>query len=449
MRNYFKYISLLSVLVALPFWPTPAIAQTVELPTVTSLSTDFISVATDEPYTSTIALYGTNLDYLLYHPTTIAIGDITGTVLSGNATGMNISFNIDSSLIIDREEILPLTLTLEDQSIVESATTVTVFNPFVGEYVTQESKQLFNDVEHPHQRNKDTLGLNVHWALGSDADVDDLYAKRLDDSKTQWVREHISYEEVMGNDSAAWLKRYDEIMLQYRDRDIQVVAMLAYGDGHDIYRQPDEWKRFVRIMAKRYGSYVDAWEIWNEPDSSDYLSPNSNWKTYRPILKTGSAMIREYDPDAIVLNGAVSDLTDREFTKKLYQYGEQYFDDLNIHPYYCDEYLSDGENLQQMIDDIAGIQKVVDRYRPGDRIWITEFGCSTGAEGVTNKLVKKYVKQGSKALLSDDNIGPILLYTMRDRDFLTDDPYEAYFGLMDEELSPKPVWRWYKQLSKH
>ncbi len=441
----FTGITILSVLIlGVRFAP----AQAVDLPSVDSFSTDFISVATEESYTSTIALYGTNLDYLLFNPTTIQFGAITGTVVSGNDTGLNVSFTIDSSLISEREMVEPLTITLADASVIESTSTVTVFNPFVGEYVKQQSKQLTEQIQHPHQRTKETIGLNVHWTLGGEAELDDLYAQRLDGSHTSWVREHISYEEVMGDDSAAWLKRYDQTMLNYRDRDLHVVAMLAYGDGSDPYRQPDHWKQFVRMMAKRYGNYVDAWEIWNEPDSSTYLSPHSNWKTYRPILKTGSAMIREYDPDAVVLTGAVSELTDLEFTKKLYQKGKRYFDDFNMHPYYCDEYVADGSSLQQMTEAVEQIIKVVNRYRPADQIWITEFGCSTGTAGVTNKIAKHYIKQGTKALLSYDQVGPILLYTFRDRTYLTDDPYEAYFGLMDENLEPKPIWSWYRQLKR-
>lgn len=434
---------LIFTLLTFPSW---ALAQTADVPVVDSLSTDFLSVATAEPYTTTVALYGSNLDYLLFNPVTIQLGDLTGTVVSGNDTGVNVSFTVDSSLITEREATDHLTITLTDSTTVTAATSVFVFNPFVGDYVSQQSKQLVKNLDHPHKRSKDTIGLNVHQTLGSDDGYDALYQQRLETSATKWVREHISYEAVMGEDSAAWLKRYDQTMLQYRDANQRVVVMLAYGDGDDLYREPAQWKRFVRLMAQRYGNYVDAWEIWNEPDSADYLSPHSNWKTYRHILRTGSSMIRQYDPDAVVLNGAVSNTTDMEFLKELYKYGRRYFDDLNLHLYYCDEYLADGEQLTQLQNDLERVQRVVARYRSNEQIWITEFGCSTGTSGVTNKIVKRYTKQASKLLLSYNNVGPILLYTMRDRTYLTSDPYEAYFGLMSEELAPKLVWRWYKQL---
>lgn len=439
-----------SFFVTITFWCLStqlALAQTVDVPVIDSVSTDFLSVATEEAYTTTIAIYGTNLDYLLFNPVTVTFGPLTGTVLSGNDTGVNISFTIESSLLTERETSYPVVIS-SDGTELASSTDIPVFNPFVGDYLEQASEQIFGQVDHPHKRNKQTIGLNVHQTLGGDEDLDALYEQRLAGSHTQWVREHISYEEVMGADSAAWLKRYDQVMLQYRDHNQHVVVMLAYGTGDDVYKEPDSWKQFVRLVVKRYRNYVDAWEIWNEPDSSDYLSPESNWRTYRHILKEGSAMVREYDPDAIVLNGAVSDITNLEFTKKLYQKGSRYFDEFNVHLYYCDEFVADGKQLTQLETDFERLQTKLARYRSNERIWVTEFGCSTGLAGVGDNTVKKYTKQASKLILSYQNVGPILLYTFRDRTYLTSDPYEAYFGLMDEQLSPKPVWKWYRQLKR-
>ncbi|EKD79630.1 MAG: carbohydrate-binding family 9 [uncultured bacterium] len=405
---------------------------------IDSLSTDFLSVATAEPYTTTIAVYGSDLDYLLFNPVTVTLGPLTGTVVSGDATGVNISFIIDSVLLTERETSYPITVS-NNAVVVANSSELTVFNPFVGEYVAQQSKQFLNTISRPHKQTKQTIGLNVHQTLGSDADHDALYAKRLADSQTKWVREHISYEDVMGPDSSAWLKRYDQTFLQYRDNNQRVVAMLAYGTGYDTFKEPDSWAAFVRLVVKRYRNYVDAWEIWNEPDSNSYLSPHSNWRTYRHILKTGSNIVRQYDTDAIVLNGAVSDLSNLAFTKQLYKHGKRYFDDFNVHLYYCTK-------ADELAGDFEKLQQVLSRYRKAERIWVTEFGCSTGTLGVTNHEVKRYTKQFTKTLLAYKNVGPILLYTIRDRTYLTSDPYEAYFGLLDENLSPKPVWRWYKLL---
>src|SRR3989338_5660341 len=77
---------------------------------IDSLSTDFLSVATAEPYTTTIAVYGSDLDYLLFNPVTVTLGPLTGTVVSGDDTGINLSFIIDSVLLTERETSYPITV---------------------------------------------------------------------------------------------------------------------------------------------------------------------------------------------------------------------------------------------------------------------------------------------------------------------------------------------------
>src|SRR3989338_10838738 len=87
---------------------------------IDSLSTDFLSVATAEPYTTTIAVYGSDLDYLLFNPVTVTLGPLTGTVVSGDDTGINLSFTIDSTLITERESNEYLTITLANTPVVNS-----------------------------------------------------------------------------------------------------------------------------------------------------------------------------------------------------------------------------------------------------------------------------------------------------------------------------------------
>lgn len=434
-------IFVLGVLAGLPY---SVAAET--LPVLDSFSTDFISVASETPYLTTVAVYGENLGYLLDDTVSVELGPLVASSVAGNSTGMNITFTIDSASITEVEAAYPLVVTNNGVTVVSSVETITIYNPFALDYTTGRPKQYLNAVERPHKRTKQTIGLNVHWTLGGDSSLDDLYAERLAASKTAWAREHFSYKLIMGEDSSAWLKRYDQTMLRYQDDDIRVVGMLAYGDASDEFSAPStsEWKRFVRTTVKRYRNYVDVWEIWNEPDSATYLQPNT-WKTYRPLLKAGSSIIREYDPDAIVLNGAIADIADHSFTNKLYTNGARYFDELNVHLYYCDEYRDDNKSLGRLQSDWESYLRVVRKHRAQEPIWITELGCSTGLDDVNNKFVKQYLRAATKLLLTYNNVRPILLYTLRDRSYLG--AYEAEFGLLTEAGNTKPAWRWYKLLS--
>lgn len=440
-----RYISTLLLFFSLTVPAMAAERSILAVPTISSISTDFISVIEDTSQSTTFAIYGTDFGYLLEDGVAIQLGPFEATTVSGNSTGMNLTFEIDPEALTERTTDYPLIITDEGITVYTSSQEITLHNPFVGDYQRTKPKRFLNKTKHSGKTSKRQVGLNVHWSLGVDEEDDDTLTSKLSSSDTKWAREHFSYKLIMGEDEAAWLTRYDEVMLQYKEQNIRVVGMLAYSDANDEFSPPShqQWKRFVRKVVKRYRNQVDAWEIWNEPDSADYMTPN-NWKTYKPLLKYGSQMIRQYDPEAIVLNGAIADITNEEFIGKLYTYGKRYFDELNVHLYYCEEYRDDGENLGRLQTDWENLNAFVSQYRPNEKIWVTEMGCSTGQAGINDTLVRRYTKQASNLLKQYEYTRPILLYTLRDRTYL--DAYEAYFGVLEENFSNKPVWRWYKAL---
>lgn len=426
-------------------WLPMRFLQAAELPSIDSFSTDFISVTLKAPYETTIAVYGSYLEPLLYGEAVATLGPLRGTAAGGNSTGVNLNFVVDSSLLTKVRASYPLIITQEGQTILTTSSTITLFHPYGAKYKKSRVKKFLKNIGHKKQLSKQTLGMNVQWALAGNVSFDSQYENKLDISRTVWAREHFSYKLIQGEDRAAWFKRYDQILLNYRDQDIRVVGMLAYGSAENEFSPPSrqEWKNFVRLVVRRYRNYVDVWELWNEPDSPNYMKPNT-WKAYQPLLEAGSSMIREYDKDALVLNGAISDITHRQFIKKLYTQGKKYFDELNVHLYYCEEYRDDGNSLTRLQDDWENLRALVKEYRKNDKIWITELGCSTGQNNISDELVLEYTKRASKLLRSYSYTRPILFYTFRDRPL--SDAYEAAFGFLKESFDYKPIWRWYKLL---
>ncbi|MFA6388576.1 MAG: glycosyl hydrolase [Patescibacteria group bacterium] len=435
-----KFYSRLSVIIVIAFsnWINPLQAMGAGVPVVTSLSTDFISVVQTEPYTTTVAMYGENLDYLLFNPVIVQLGSLQASSISGNANGVNLVFPVSTILITLDLAQYPLIVKNNTETnhdiILTTAQLVTIFNPYVQTYKNPHIKYGLNHLK--PKLNHRTVGLNTHWALAGDVTIDSLYEQRLVGSNTTWVREHFNLAELNGYNWQGWLTRYDKIMLEYQAKNIQVVGMLAYGDT-------EHWPELVRTVVTRYRNYVDVWELWNEPDSATYLQPNT-WKTYKPLLKSGSQVIRETDPYAIILNGAVSDITNRVYLKKLFKHGNKWFDELNVHVYYCGYYQADGEKFTQLKTDWDSLEKLMKKYKPAGKIWVTELGCSTGQGGVDDALVRRYLPQAAQVLLNYKNVRPILLYTFRDRPYLG--AYEANFGLVHEDGSPKTSWEWYRQL---
>ncbi|MBU0612525.1 cellulase family glycosylhydrolase [Patescibacteria group bacterium] len=290
----------------------------------------------------------------------------------------------------------------------------------------------------PWVATNDRIGLNVHWALGGFG-MDDLYQQRLHQSRTTWVREHFYTEVFMVENPEAWFERYDSILEKYEDEGIKVLGMLAYGVTNGDFYQPDldVWEEFVRSVVYRYKDKVEAWEIWNEPDSPTYLTPH-NPETYGPILERAYRTIKNIDPEALVLNGGLS-WFNWYFAERLFQDYGDYFDRLAVHGYYCEN-----QNSQEMMSHLDTLRSVVGTYRPGEQIWITEFGCSTGSVKVTEQSQADYLDDATKLLLETGFVDKIFLYNVRNRE--TGDSYEDSFGLLDLNMSPRLSWHWYRKL---
>lgn len=279
------------------------------------------------------------------------------------------------------------------------------------------------------------VGLNVHWALGG-FNKDDSYRFWLHHSKTRWAREHFYTEVFLVEKPEAWFERYDNILNEYHRQGIKVLAMLAYGPEQGDFQQPNlqVWEYFVRTIVHRYKDQVAAWEIWNEPDSATYLTP-PNPETYGPILEVAYRTIKNVDPDTIVLNGGLA-WPNPYFAEKLFKNYNQYFDRLAVHAYYC------RDNNSQLMADLNSLQEVVNRYRPGEKIWLTELGCSSFDES----FQKSYLENTTNQLLAAGFTEKIFLYNIRNRD--TGDAYEDHFGLLTLDMRPRLAWEWYSNLPR-
>ena len=79
----------------------------------------------------------------------------------------------------------------------------------------------------------------------------------------------------------AWT-RYDRIVTEARARGIRLLLTVtgpvprwATRGGHDHVTRPSpaRFRRFVTAVARRYGSQVSLWSVWNEPNHPDFLAP--------------------------------------------------------------------------------------------------------------------------------------------------------------------------------
>lgn len=286
---------------------------------------------------------------------------------------------------------------------------------------------------------KEHLGLNVHWTLGG-FDLDSKYEKRLVESNTKWVREHF-YTEVFYGDNHGWVYRYEDILKKYKRNGIKVVGMLAYGPEHGNFSSPDpqKWEAFVDYMVRRYGKYVDVWEVWNEPDSPTYLKPNTV-DNYIPILEIAYDRIKKINPKDKVLAAGLS-TPNTYFADELYKRTKK-FDAISFHVYYCGYYRDDG-NLDRLKYDLTNFNNVITKHK-GEKPWITEMGCSTGEHGINEKFQRDYLNKATRLIADLGYVDKIFLYNIRNYDFRG--YYEDNFGLLYKDMKPRKSWDWYRKV---
>ncbi|MBU1167390.1 glycoside hydrolase family protein [Patescibacteria group bacterium] len=288
------------------------------------------------------------------------------------------------------------------------------------------------------------VGLNAHWALGGFG-KDQQYNDKLFESKTRWAREHFYTEVFMVDNPDAWFERYDTIMQNYQDQDVKIVGMLAYGINSNEYFVPDmdQWLSFVDTVVNRYKDKVEVWEVWNEPDSADFLDPNSA-ENYAPLLSATYDKIKSVDSTAKVMNGGLAQ-PNVDFAQALFANARDKFDIFNVHYYYAEKYVQDG-NLNRLEEDAKRLKNYVHSQKPGMPIWVTEFGASTGSWGVSEEVQKTYLEEASRLLLQGGYANRLFVYNIRNFDYNTN--YENNFGLLDVNMSPRPAWDWYLSIPR-
>lgn len=288
---------------------------------------------------------------------------------------------------------------------------------------------------------KDMVGLNVHWSLGG-FDRDDLYENRLLESKTLWAREHFQTHNFYLESREAWFARYDAILKKYKENNINVLGMVAYNEsGGKTPPNLEEWRSFLRILIERYKDYVKYWEIWNEPDSPDYLTPH-NPEAYVPILSAAYSEIKSVDPEVKVLSAGLAS-PNPYFAKKLYKLASDKFDIFAFHVYYCQTYFEEG-NTAALETKLDQIKEIVNSNQSNHEVWVTELGCSQNGGKVSEKQQMDYFKYVLPKIFAKNFVNKIFLYNIRDYDWWT--VYENGFGLTKLNLEPKESWQWYKNI---
>jgi hypothetical protein len=324
-----------------------------------------------------------------------------------------------------------------------------------------------------------TAAVQTHllWSDVTPAEVD----RQLDQAKSSgagMVRVDLGWASLEPTGKGQWsswyLGRIDDVVTKARARGLQVLFTVWetpcwasrapesvkagctgswWSRGVQRYgpTDPADYADAVAFLARRYAGRVKAWEIWNEPNSSDYFVSGSPVSEYAGLVKATYAPAKAADPTATIVAGSIM-WADAAFVSGLYDNGiKGKFDALSIHPYSDDRSpLSPGSDAWIRGSFVRGVPAVHDAMtaRGDDKpLWLTEYGWSTTTtrnsdnwlNGVSEATQASFVTDAVVKMASWSYVDVGVYYELKDTGT---DPAStiSHFGLTRPDGSEKPAF---------
>lgn len=185
-------------------------------------------------------------------------------------------------------------------------------------------------------------GITAHALRTNESQNREVLIRRMKEAGITTLREEFSYTRVHNAKGEFDFTRFDELLSKLDASGIGVVGILsAYNNdlskgGHGrfvpMYAHPEEWRKYVREVVRRYHDRVEAWVVWNEPDGG-FWAPRPNAAEYVPLLKIAYEEIKAANPKALVVTGGLESWN-TEYLSDMYIAGARgYFDVVGVHRY--------------------------------------------------------------------------------------------------------------------
>jgi hypothetical protein len=269
----------------------------------------------------------------------------------------------------------------------------------------------------------------------------------------------------------AWAK-YDNIVELAEEQDIEIIARLgnppawtrALTNTIGTNAPPDDFNDFgdfVATVAGRYQDELTYYQIWNEPNGNEEWGlQDVDPEAFTELLCLAYDRIKEVDPDAVILAGALTptvalegrNLNDLVFLERMYAAGAgDCFDIMSAQGYGLWSGPTDHRLRPTVINypHHLFLRDVMVRHGDAEKpIWISEMGWNAVPDGipplygqVTEEQQARYAVQGfERARQEWPWIGVVnYWFFKRAADFERDQAW-YYFRMMEPDFTPLPVW---------
>lgn len=303
-----------------------------------------------------------------------------------------------------------------------------------------------------------------------------------------WVRMDLDWSIIQSQSATRYdWAGYDRIVNSAVAHHLQILAVLAYTPT---WARPSQctdspkcapanvtdYANFARAAANHYAPKVTYWEIWNEPNITDFWQPAPNVVAYTNLLKAGYNALKGAQPGMHVISAGLSPAEDqapavapRTFLSGMYANGaKNYFDALGDHPYSYPappNVVYSWSAWSQMADTTPSLRSIMQANGDaGKNIWITEYGAPTGgpdgqatadtfrtnldANHVDEQFQTTFAQQAVAAYKTYSWVGPMFWYSYKDLG-TSQDTNENFFGMLRADGTQKPLYATFKQLLGH
>jgi polysaccharide biosynthesis protein PslG len=280
--------------------------------------------------------------------------------------------------------------------------------------------------------------------------------------KVTWIRTDFDWSGIESQRGQFNWDYPDRVVREASARGINVIALMAYTPawarppGTTTHVPPDQvadYANFARAAAERYAPLgVRTWEIWNEPNTSDFWQPRPDPDRYGQLFRATAEAVRGVDPGATLLTAGLTrgadsadgtTISQLTYLDRLYANGSaQLASAIAIHPYSFPWLPSEHPRaLVGGFHDLPVLHDLMVRHGDGGKkIWITEFGAATGTAlgAVSGTDQAGTIVQARRQVQFWDWAGPLIYYELRDEGTDRND-LQQNFGVLRRDLSLKPA----------
>lgn len=192
-----------------------------------------------------------------------------------------------------------------------------------------------------------------------------------------WVRSDFAWPDFQAEADTFEFGPYDRLVESVTDAGLKLLATLTYTPAclgaWNQAPEPESYARWTRQVVRRYKGTVQHWEVWHEPDSVRFWTPQDHMQAYVTLLKQTYTAIKKEDDTAVVHLGGLGQALPKSL-KEVYALGGIHsFDVVNAHPFVHPLMPDAIGGLRYFYESIYRVMKENgDTLKP---LWLTSIGC--------------------------------------------------------------------------